>query len=63
MKITLDLPSVLTGGAVALVLGLVFSGFALVFIRRRDRHAARNLFFASIVYLPVLLGLLVATKR
>jgi protoheme IX farnesyltransferase len=47
----------------ALVLGLVFSGFALVFIRRRDRHAARNLFFASIVYLPVLLGLLVATKR
>ena len=47
----------------ALVLGLVFSGFALIFIRRRDRHAARNLFFASIVYLPVLLGLLVATKR
>ena len=47
----------------ALVLGRVFSGFALIFIRRRDRHAARNLFFASIVYLPVLLGLLVATKR
>lgn len=47
----------------ALVLGLVFSGFALIFIRRRDRHAARNLFFASIVYLPILLGLLVATKR
>ena len=47
----------------ALVLGLAFSGFALHFIRRRNRHAARNLFFASIVYLPVLLGLLVATKR
>ena len=47
----------------ALGLGLVFSGFALIFIRRRDRHAARHLFFASIVYLPVLLGLLVATKR
>ena len=47
----------------ALLLGLVFSGFAVLFIRRRDRHAARNLFFASIVYLPVLLGLLVATKR
>jgi protoheme IX farnesyltransferase len=47
----------------ALVLGLAFSAFALHFIRRRDRNAARNLFFASIVYLPVLLGLLVATKR
>jgi protoheme IX farnesyltransferase len=47
----------------ALVLGLAFSGYALVFVRRRDRNAARNLFFASIVYLPVLLGLLVATQR
>ena len=47
----------------ARVLGLAFSAFALHFIRRPDRNPARNLFFASIVYLPVLLGLLVATKR
>lgn len=47
----------------ALALGLAFSGFAVLFIKRRDRASARNLFFASIIYLPVLLGLLVATKR
>jgi protoheme IX farnesyltransferase len=47
----------------ALALGLAFTAFALRFIIQRSRNAARNLFFASIIYLPLLLGLLVATKR
>jgi protoheme IX farnesyltransferase len=47
----------------ALALGLAFTAFALRFILQRNRNAARNLFFASIIYLPLLLGLLVATKK
>jgi len=47
----------------ALVLGCAFSGVAMHFVLRRSRGAARSLFFSSIVYLPVLLGLLVATRR
>jgi protoheme IX farnesyltransferase len=47
----------------ALLLGLGFSAFAAIFLLRRDRDSARNLFFASILYLPLLLGLLVATIR
>jgi protoheme IX farnesyltransferase len=47
----------------ALLLGGAFSAFAAVFLVRRDRPSARNLFFASILYLPLLLGLLVATLR
>jgi protoheme IX farnesyltransferase len=47
----------------ALLLGLAFSTFAAIFLLRRDRDSARNLFFASILYLPLLLGLLVATLR
>ena len=46
----------------ALALGLAFIAFAGVFMKKRDRASARNLFFASIIYLPVLLGLLVATQ-
>ena len=33
------------------------------FVFLRDRNAARRLFFCSILYLPVLLGVLVATAR
>ena len=47
----------------ALLLGLGFSAFSAIFLIRRDRDSARNLFFASILYLPLLLGLLVATLR
>lgn len=47
----------------ARLLGLAFSSFAAIFLLRRDRDSARNLFFASIIYLPLLLGLLVATIR
>lgn len=47
----------------ALALGSALSGFAVNFAIRRTRDAARALFFFSIIYLPVLLGLLVATRR
>lgn len=47
----------------ALLLGFAFSGAALNFLARRGRNAARLLFFASIVYLPLLLGVLLATKQ
>ncbi|MFA7344744.1 MAG: heme o synthase [Terrimicrobiaceae bacterium] len=48
---------------VALVLGTAFCGFAMDFVLHRDRSAARRLFFCSILYLPLLLGALVATTR
>jgi len=47
----------------ALLLGLVFLGCALRFARQLDRLSARRLFFASILYLPLLLGLMVFDKR
>lgn len=47
----------------ALALGLVFCGTAGRFLWRRDRLSARQLFFASILYLPLILGLLVFSKR
>jgi protoheme IX farnesyltransferase len=47
----------------ALALGIVFCGTAVRFLFRRDRPSARTLFLASILYLPLLLGLLVAARR
>ncbi len=47
----------------ALILGTAFCGFAMNFVLHRDRLAARRLFFSSILYLPLLLGVLVATAR
>jgi protoheme IX farnesyltransferase len=47
----------------ALLLGVAFAVFAVLFMLRRDRNSARNLFFASILYLPLLLSLMVATQR
>jgi protoheme IX farnesyltransferase len=46
----------------ALLLGLAFASFAVRFVITRSRGAARALFLASIIYLPLLLGLLVATR-
>jgi protoheme IX farnesyltransferase len=43
----------------ALCLGLAFMGCALLFALRPSAGAARRLFLASVVYLPVLLGLMV----
>lgn len=47
----------------ALVLGLGFCACAAKFLWRRDRPSARKLFFASILYLPLVLGLLVFSRR
>jgi protoheme IX farnesyltransferase len=47
----------------ALALGLVFLWCAMRFARQLDRLSARRLFFASILYLPLLLGLMVFDKR
>jgi heme o synthase len=47
-------------GAVAL--GLVFLVFAVQFSRQMTRPRARQLFFVSILYLPLLLGLMVFDK-
>lgn len=46
----------------ALLLGAGFVAFAGRFAQQRTPNAARRLFFASILYLPLLLGLLVADK-
>jgi protoheme IX farnesyltransferase len=48
------------GGALAL--GVVFLWFAVQFSRRLTQRSARQLFFVSIMYLPVLLGLMVFDK-
>jgi len=48
--------------AIELFLGGVFTAVAMRFLRMRTQGAARSLFIASIVYLPVLLGTLVLTK-
>ncbi len=50
-------------GCAALVLGAWFLWRAIVFLRPEGREAAaRKLFFASIIYLPVLLAALVADR-
>ena len=51
-----------TGGAYLVtsqVVGLLFVGLGWVFLRARNQQSARRLFLASILYLPVLLGLMV----
>jgi heme o synthase len=47
----------------ALALGVAFCAIATRFLLRRDRTSARTLFLSSIVYLPLLFGLLVAARR
>ncbi len=46
----------------AVGLGVMFFGFAVLCATHRTRTAARKLFFASIIYLPVLLGVLVLDR-
>lgn len=43
----------------ALVLGVAFLGCAVLFAWERSAGAARRLFFASVLYLPLVLGLMV----
>jgi len=53
-------PVYLAGAA---VLGLVFLWFAIQFARQLTILSARQLFYASVLYLPLLLGLMVWDKR
>jgi heme O synthase-like polyprenyltransferase len=46
----------------ALALDSMFLLLALQFLMQRERSSARALFFASIIYLPLLLGLMVCTR-
>lgn len=46
----------------ALALDSMLMLFAVQFLFQRDRSSARSLFFASIVFLPLLLGLMVCAK-
>ena len=46
----------------ALLLGMMFAGFAILFSRTLTVGRARHLFFISIMYLPLLLGLMVLDK-
>jgi heme o synthase len=46
----------------ALLMGLLFLGAAIGFARQLSVPRARQLFFASIIYLPLLLGLMVLDK-
>lgn len=46
----------------AIGLGSALICFAFQFLLRRTRRSARNLFLASILYLPLLLGLMVFTR-
>ncbi len=46
----------------ALVFDAIMVICAIQFLLHRDRGSARRLFFASILYLPCILGLLLVTK-
>jgi heme o synthase len=46
----------------ALLLGMIFLGFAVLFAHALTIERARQLFFVSITYLPLLLGLMVLDK-
>jgi heme o synthase len=48
--------------ASALIMGLVFTGFGIICAVRRARPEARQLFFASIVYLPFLTACMMIDK-
>jgi heme o synthase len=51
---------VFLGGALALTLG--FAALAWLMLRRRTAETARRLFLASLLYLPLVLGLMVADR-
>ncbi|MCX5661115.1 MAG: heme o synthase [Planctomycetota bacterium] len=46
----------------ALVAGLVFLGFGVALVRGRTRAHARALFFASLIYLPLVYGLMLLDR-
>jgi protoheme IX farnesyltransferase len=47
---------------VAVLLGLVFLGFAIRMVWRKSLESSRGLFFCSIFYLPLLLAMMIANR-
>ena len=52
----------ITSAIVSGLAGLGFSFYALMFLRRVDNASARKMFFASLMYLPVVFGTMVADR-
>ena len=52
----------MTSAFVSGLAGLGFSYFAFVFLRRVDNASARKMFFASLLYLPIVLGTMVMDR-
>jgi protoheme IX farnesyltransferase len=48
---------------IVLVVDVLFCGAAIVFLVERSRVSARRLFFMSIIYLPLILGLLAFVRK
>ena len=56
----------MTGTAYAIftiIMGIGWSMLAFTFFRRRDRGSARRVFLASLLYLPLLLGVMIADRN
>ncbi|MDG2292786.1 MAG: heme o synthase [Phycisphaerales bacterium] len=47
----------------AIIMGIGWSMLAFTFFRRRDRGSARRVFLASLLYLPLLLGVMIADRN
>jgi len=52
----------MTSAIVSGLAGLGFSYYAFVFLRRVDNASARKMFFASLLYLPIVLGTMVMDR-
>ena len=48
---------------IAMILGIGWTVLAFRFFRIRDRQAARRVFFASLLYLPLLLGVMIIDRQ
>ena len=46
-----------------IIMGIGWSMLAYTFFRRRDRSSARRVFLASLLYLPLLLGVMIADRN
>ena len=49
--------------AVAVCMGIAWTLLAFRFFKLRDRHNARRVFFASLLYLPLLLGVMIIDRQ
>jgi hypothetical protein len=47
----------------AIIMGIGWSILGFTFFRLRDRKSARHVFLASLLYLPLLLGVMIADRN